>query len=129
MSKTLLLFGFEDLPAIAAADSAAKACGAEIRPVLPKDYHQTLGALSGVRKPRPNTPIYAGGTLGGRLIVFCGLGESELDVALRTLRERGIGPDCYKAVLTAHNRDWSVLELFRELQQERLELGRMGGRA
>ena len=52
------------------------------------------------------------------LLVLCGL-EDRLDALLPALAGAGAGPECLKAVLTPHNRSWSVLRLHRELLRER----------
>ena len=38
---------------------------------------------------------------------------------LPALNRAGAGPECLKAVLTAHNRTWDPVKLYRELQRER----------
>ena len=60
---------------------------------------------------------YAGGPLGGRMAVLCDIAQR--DAALDALRTAGVGPDCLKAILTAHNRKWSAVQLYGELQRER----------
>lgn len=50
--------------------------------------------------------------------VLCGL-EDRLDALLPALAQAGAGPECLKAVLTAHNRSWNVLRLHQELLRER----------
>ena len=52
------------------------------------------------------------------MLVLCGL-EDRLDALLPALAGAGAGPECLKAVLTPHNRSWSVLRLHRELLRER----------
>ena len=44
-------------------------------------------------------------------------GQDNVQVA-RALREKGVQID-YKAVVTPHNRQWTVLELLEELKRER----------
>ena len=118
MSGKLLLFGFDTLPAILAVEAAAGPLGAEIVPVARTDYNKTLAALAGLdTAPGPAQP-YAGGTLGGRMIVLCGM-DDQLDALLPALAGAGVGPDCLKAVLTPHNRTWNAVTLYTELARER----------
>lgn len=118
MSGKLLLFGFESLLQILALEAAVKPFGAELVPVARTDYNKTLAVLAGLdAAPGPVQP-YAGGTLGGRMIVLCGL-EEQLDALLPVLAKAGAGPDCLKAVLTAHNRSWNAVTLYAELLRER----------
>lgn len=118
MSGKLLLFGFESLLQILALEAAVKPLGAELVPVARTDYNKTLAVLAGLdTAPGPVQP-YAGGTLGGRMIVLCGL-DGQLDTLLPALSKAGAGPDCLKAVLTAHNRGWNAVTLYAELLRER----------
>ena len=116
MKGTIFLFGFEELPAIAAVGGVAEQFGAQLRPVMRSEYNTTLGVLAGLDKARLTAP-YAGGPLGGRMLVFCGL-EDRLDGILGALRQAGIGQECLKAVLTAHNRSWNAVALYSELWSE-----------
>lgn len=127
MSGKLLLFGFDTLPAILAVAAAAKPFGAEVVPVGRTDYNKPLAVLAGLdAAPGPITD-YAGASLGGRMIVLCGL-EKQLDSLLPALAQAGAGPDCLKAVLTPHNRSWSGVMLCAELQKERRAFEKGGKR-
>lgn len=118
MSGKLLLFGFESLLQILALEAAVSPFGAELVPVARTDYNKTLAVLAGLdTAPGPVQP-YAGGTLGGRMIVLCGL-DGQLDALLPALSKAGAGPDCLKAVLTLHNRSWNAVTLYAELLRER----------
>lgn len=118
MSGKLLLFGFESLLQILALEAAVSPFGAELVPVARTDYNKTLAVLAGLDTAPGPVQLYAGGTLGGRMIVLCGL-EGELDALLPVLAKAGAGPDCLKAVLTAHNRNWNAVTLYAELLRER----------
>lgn len=119
MSGKILLFGFEELPAILAVSGAAEPFGAEAVPVARRDYGLPLAALAGL-EDGTGVP-YAGGPLGGRMMVLCGL-EEQVPALLPALAQAGAGPDCLKAVLTPHNRGWSPLRLYGELLRERRAL-------
>ena len=121
MSGKLLLFGFDELPAVLAVSAAAEAFGAEAVPVARTDYNKPLAVLAGLDTSSGPIQPYAGGTLGGRMIVLCGLDE-KVGAMLPALSQAGAGPECLKAVLTAHNRGWDALKLFDALWQERRAL-------
>lgn len=119
MAGTILLFEFADLPTILAVSGAVAPFGAEVIPVARADYGRSLAALAGLEGD-PGVP-YAGGPLGGRMLVLCGL-EDRVEALLPVLAGAGAGPDCLKAVLTPHNRSWNALRLFQELKRERRAL-------
>ena len=122
MSGKLLLFGFESLLNVLALEAAMCPLGVELVPVARKDYNKPLAVLAGLDAAPGPMADYAGGTLGGRMIVLCGL-EKQLDTLLPALSQAGAGPDCLKAVLTPSNRNWSVLKLYSELLREHQALG------
>ena len=117
MSGTVLLFGFDSLLTILALEAAVGPLGGEVIPVARGDYNKPLAVLAGMdAEETPGLP-YAGGPLGGRMVVFCGL-EDRMDALLPALRQAGIGPDCLKAVLTPINRTWNAVKLHEELLRE-----------
>jgi hypothetical protein len=121
MSGKILLFGFDSLLNILALEKAVQPFGVELVPVARQDYHKTLAALAGLdAAPRTVIP-YAGGPLGGRMLVLCQL-EKQLDTLLPVLRSAGAGPECLKAVLTPHNRNWNPVMLYGELLREHKEM-------
>lgn len=119
MKKTILLFGFDQLPEILALVEAAKPFGAEVRTIQPRDCHLTLGRLAAGETGSPDdTPII----LGGRMIVLCGL-DRQLDTLIPALRKAGAL--CPKAVLTSQNREWLPQSLLVELQRELTLMGNL----
>ena len=121
MSGKLLLFGFDSLLNILALEAAMKPFGVELVPVGRTDYTKPLAVLAGLDGADGPVQPYAGGPLGGRMLVLCGL-DDRLDELLPALNQAGAGPECLKAVLTPHNRAWNALVLYRELTRERQAL-------
>lgn len=121
MSGKILLFGFESLLNILAVEAAVEPFGVELVPVGRTDYQKPLAVLAGLDTAPAPVPPYAGGPLGGRMMVLCGL-DDRLDELLPVLNQAGAGPECLKAVLTASNRAWSPVALYGELQRERQAL-------
>lgn len=114
---TILLYGFEELNDILAVKAAAEPFRAEVRPIWRDGWRTPIGALVG-RSTRPAREGVFSGKLGGRMMVFCDM-DGQMDDLLPALRRAGIGPECYKAVLTAWNQEWDGIALFAELQKER----------
>ena len=127
MNGKLLLFGFETLLNVLALEAAMGPLGVELVPVARKDYNKPLAVLAGLDAAPGPMADYAGGALGGRMIVLCGL-EKQLDTLLPALSQAGAGPDCLKAVLTPANKSWSALKLFAELQREHQAFQKGGNR-
>ena len=126
MSGKLLLFGFDSLLQILALEAAVKPFGVELVPVARSDYNKPLAVLAGLDDGEGAGHPYAGGALGGRMLVLCDL-QDQLDALLPELNRAGAGPDCLKAVLTSHNHAWSAVRLYEELWRGREGHGR--GRA
>ena len=121
MSGKLLIYEFNSLLAALEVDRAVAPFDLEVIPVPRKHYNKLLEDLidpwSDVYDDDAETEDYTGPVLGGRMIVLCDV--DQLDPVLTALREAGVGSDCLKAVLTAHNREWDSVKLYHELQQER----------
>lgn len=66
MGGTLLLFGYDQLPVILAAEAAVKPFGATLQVVGPRSCGLTLGQLAaGVSAPPDAAPVALGGADGG----------------------------------------------------------------
>lgn len=91
--------------------------GLEVVRVPREDYGRKLEELAGLTPRKAKGTPYAGGPLGDKMIVLCGLGN-QLDELLPVLRQAGAGPGCLKAVLTAHNKKWTAPALLTQLRKE-----------
>jgi len=109
----VLLFGFTSLPEILAAENAAKAAGAAVRVVPPKEWGLTVGELAdGKSAPEASPPP----SPAGKMLVLCGLQGGQLDALLDALRKAGVTG--HRAVLTPRNRTWTAARLLKELDKE-----------
>ena len=87
MKGKLLLFGFEDLFSAPAIIAAVEPLGLEVVRVPQEDYGRKLEELAGLTPRKAKGTPYAGGPLGDKMIVLCGLGN-QLDELLPVLRRR-----------------------------------------
>ena len=62
--------------------------------------------------------IYEGEELADEMMVFAGVTGDHLDQILFMMRKKGMKRIDYKAVLTDTNSQWTVPELFKELEKE-----------
>ncbi len=90
---------------------------------------QTIGALASQRidtlaekmHPGAEMEIFDGTPPGESMLVFCGLGEGQLDKLLAALRRNEVHVD-FKAVQTPTNQQWSALRLYVEMEREKNSL-------
>ena len=52
------------------------------------------------------------------MMVFAGVTEEHLNQMLFLMKKGGVKPVDYKAVLTDTNKDWNILQLYKEISQE-----------
>lgn len=89
------------------------------KPIRQADAGKTVGVLTEIPgAPTKTEKLPAGYTL-PELLIFRDLGDTALDIFLKAYRQAGIPPVSLKAVVTQHNKDWSLYALVEELQQER----------
>lgn len=100
----------------------ALSLGFGFKVIEPREYDVPLGALCGDQdapnKPLPPMPVDA------EMIVMASLSDSQVDALLKALRESGLAPIPFKAVLTETNRHWSFGMLCRELKTEHARLSK-----
>lgn len=120
MNTILLAYNFEGAELKALKTLCARK-SVRLRRVIPEEYAQPVGAFCGVEKrvekaaedgPRP-----------GKMLVFAGFGEKQLDMFLTELKTARVGGGAMKAVLTPANAKWDSYALFTELAKERNAIG------
>ena len=90
---------------------------AAVRFAGPDAGGETLGALLGLPGyPPSGAPQQAPAE---KALVFYAFSDPALDRLLGDLRGRGLALDALKAVVTAHNRGWTLAALLAELRCER----------
>lgn len=83
-----------------------------------QDYCQPMGVLAGIMGFQRIREVYTGPELTAPMMVFCGVGDTQLDLFLEAYKEEGIEPIGHKAVITATNIRWTPTALSQELDQE-----------
>ena len=107
MRETVLLFNIKDKKRVQ-----------ELRLIKKEEYFQTVGVLAGMKEASETDRIYEGEELADEMMVFAGVTGSHLDQILFMMRKKGMKRIDYKAVLTDTNSQWTVPELFKELEKE-----------
>lgn len=93
MRETVLLFNIKDKKRAQELQMICMSLRIRVRLIKKEEYFQTVGVLAGVT-------------------------GSHLDQILFMMRKKGMKRIDYKAVLTDTNSQWTVLELFKELEKE-----------
>lgn len=112
--------------------SALSELSISLKEVRPEDTAHTLGELEDTEAPKDERSALksaAPDDFPESAMIFCGLGQDRLKLALSRLKEAGANPSCLKAVLTPINRDWRLCDLLKELAREREAFVQMRRRA
>lgn len=118
MEELALVYNMPDMAKRAKLGCALFAAGLPVKWVAKKDYLKPVGQLVGEKLPFTAEREYDGPELSDTMLLFVGLSSGRIDTVLRILRESGMDPVPYKAVLTDTNRYWTSLMLFEELKKE-----------
>ena len=124
--ETILLYGLDlEKEKGKAICRLAEQMGMKTVQLQEKDLSQTIGYLAEIpgyeQIEVENTEAE---TTDGELLAFYGLSDAHLNMFLSKYKEAGIPPVSLKAVVTEHNRNWKLLQLFQELQKEHTLFGR-----
>lgn len=118
MKQTVLLFNFEDSPRTNKIIFNLISLGIKVKRIAKEDYMQPMGYLVGLKEVDPVSTVYDGKELEGEMLFMAGMNSPQIDKVLIAFRNAGIAKIPYKAILTQTNKDWNVLALFAELQEE-----------
>lgn len=94
--------------------------GISIVPILPSHFHQTVGYLAKIKgfPPRKVSPLEVLPVISSELMILCDFTEAQLDTLLTGMKNGKIPHVPLKAVLTAQNCFWTLVQLFQELEEE-----------
>lgn len=93
--------------------------GIECKKIAKKRYLQPIGCHVGLPGFEQNYDWYEGCELPSPMLIFSGLSEKMLDRFLYEYKQAGLQEIYYRAIVTGYNIHWNVLDLYRELVQER----------
>ena len=118
MREVVLLVNFQDKKQLREIQMMLLTVKLRMRMVSREEYLQTLGYLAGVKGMEAGQENYEGEELGREMMVFAGVTEEHLNQMLFLMKKGGVKPVDYKAVLTDTNKDWNILQLYKEISQE-----------
>ena len=104
--------------------------GIRTKKLQEQDLDKKVGVLAGIEPTmaqqanRSATPIMMDFP---EYMILSGLAEEQLDQFLKEYRQQGIEPVALKAIVTLHNKDWTVRDLLMELMKERMSMMNFGG--
>lgn len=100
----------------------AQVLGIELVEILPIQSGQKLGYLAGVDgfMEEKLSLLCLPPRIPEEMLIFCGLQGERLDAVLGMLRGSGLSVSL-KAVMTAHNVNWTLASLYQELCAERAQ--------
>ena len=117
MRETVLLFNIKDKKRAQELQMICMSLRIRVRLIKKEEYFQTVGVLAGMKEASETDRIYEGEELADEMMVFAGVTGSHLDQILFMMRKKGMKRIDYKAVLTDTNSQWTVPELFKELEE------------
>lgn len=124
MRETVLLFHVQDKKRARELQMICMSLKIRVRMVKKEEYLQSIGTLAGMKDAKETTDVYDGEELSDEMMVFAGVTGNHLDQILFMMRKKGMRRIDYKAVLTDSNSEWTVSQLFEELQKEHAAMHR-----
>lgn len=118
MKKKVLLFNISSLEDRNKIRKALLPFHIAVEVVEREAYQQSLGFLAGEKQMQKTDDSYTGEELQGQMMLLCGISGTAMDRALTALKKEGISRECIKAVITATNSSWNVIQLYEELEKE-----------
>ena len=127
MSETVLLYNLSGTEAGRRLKPVLLKMRIRIRIVEPESYQLPIETLIGGRTATAdkgdagaeNTPKAGMSTaIPEPMLVMEGFSERRLDQLLAEMRRHKVPPIALKAIVTAHNREWSSVMLYEELKKE-----------
>lgn len=118
MSKLILVNNIKN-DKQAGLESICKRLNIKIKKVPQGFLGQPLGFLAQVPGMKKVGGSFLGSPIEDEVIVFSDFDDADLDEFLAAYKESGMEPIELKAVVTPTNQNWTFVELYNELVQER----------
>ena len=117
MEQVLCYWPDQSAPALATVRRTALLLKLRLRVISPDQTGQTLGYLSG----RKGLEAQEGSApaVPEPILILDSLPETRMDALLRALGKAKLPRSTLKAVVTAHNVNWTLFRLWQELNKER----------
>ncbi|MEQ2472883.1 DUF3783 domain-containing protein [Laedolimicola intestinihominis] len=92
--------------------------GIRIRNITPEQTAEKVGALAGLPGYEEQEKATDAPVIPEKLLVLHGFGQRRLQELLGGLRKAKVPPIPMKAMVTEHNADWPLYELYQEIRKE-----------
>lgn len=106
--------------------------GVRIRNVSREQAHEKVGFLAGLDGFEEEQAVQgdSGQEMEQELLIMKNFTGPRMDELFLRMRKAGVGRINYKAVLTEHNVNWTLLDLYREIKREHeaMQAGQAGER-
>lgn len=89
-----------------------------VKTIHPTLLHQKIGHLAGLPGHSEVDLLYEGDLVPDEVMLMKDLSDSRIDRILKEFRENGVSRIALKAVVTAHNQNWPLIDLISELKSE-----------
>lgn len=118
MKKMILLYSYPNDINKKISDICL-ACEIECKKIPKKRFLQPIGNHTGAPGYEGTGEIYEGIALAEPVMLLAGMNGRELDSILDTFKNLGVPSVGFKAIVTSHNINWTILDLYEELARER----------
>lgn len=92
--------------------------GVRIRNITPEQTGEKVGALAGLPGFAEQENATEAPVIPEKLLVLHGFGQQRLQGLLAALRKAKVPPIPLKAMVTEHNADWTLYQLYQEIRAE-----------
>lgn len=92
--------------------------GVRIRNLTPEQTGEKVGLLAGLQGFEKEPENMELPEIPEKMLVLHGFGNQRLQELLAALRKAKVPPIPLKAMVTEHNADWTLYELYREIRAE-----------